>query len=156
MGSARRLIVAVTIMAAATHTLAAQQNVRITAGMVITHSVHITPGTYRIAAPASPDSAVITIRGDDITVDFSGAVLEGSAVTDDPDKAAGVAIRIDGGRNIEVRNARVRGYKVGLLARGIAGSLPATISATTGSRSSSASWNMRASSTGSHTKERRR
>ena len=112
-----RIIAALTTIAAATHTLAAQQNVRITPGMVITHSVHITPGTYRIAAPASLDSAVITIRGDNITVDFSGAVLEGSAVTDDPDKAAGVAIRIEGGHNVKILNAHVRGYKIGIMAR---------------------------------------
>lgn len=104
-------------MAAATHTLAAQQNVRITRGMVITHSVHIIPGTYRIAASASLDSAVITIRGDNITVDFSGTALEGSAVKDDPDKAAGVAIRVEGGHNVEILNAHVRGYKIGILAR---------------------------------------
>lgn len=113
-----RLIAALTAVAAATHTLPAQQNVPITTGMVITHSVHITPGTYRMPAPASLDSAVITIRGDNITVDFSGAALEGSAVTDDPDKAAGVAIRIEGGRNVKILNAHVRGYKIGIMARG--------------------------------------
>lgn len=113
-----RLITALTVLAAAPHLLAAQQSVRIAPGMVITHSVRITPGTYRIAAPRSLDSAVITIRGDDITVDFGGAALEGTAVTDDPDRAAGVAIRIEGGHHVTIRNAHVRGYKIGLMARG--------------------------------------
>lgn len=113
-----RLLATVTAVAAATHPLAAQRSVPITPGMVITHSVHITPGTYRIAAPTSLDSAVITIRGDHVTVDFDGAALEGTAVTDDPDRAAGVAIRIDGGHDVTIRNAHVRGYKVGILARG--------------------------------------
>lgn len=112
------VIAALTGLAAAPFTLAAQQTVRITAGMVITHSVRIAPGAYRIAAPASLDSAVITIRGDDITVDFSGAALEGASVVADPDKAAGVAIRIEGGHHVTIRNARVRGYKVAILARG--------------------------------------
>jgi parallel beta-helix repeat protein len=112
-----RLIAALTAIAAATQTLAAQQNVRITPGMVITHSVRIIPDTYRIAAPQSLDSAVITIRGDNITVDFNDAALEGTAVTHDPDKAAGVAIRIDGGHNVKILNAHVRGYKVGIMAR---------------------------------------
>ena len=39
----------------------------------------------------------------------------------DPDLATGVAIRVDGGRNVTIRNARIRGYKVGILARGIRG-----------------------------------
>jgi parallel beta-helix repeat protein len=113
---ARMLLLAA--CAATTAAAQAPRRIPITRGMVITHSVRITPGTYRIAAPTSLDSAVITIRGDDVTVDFSGAVLEGSPVTADPDEAAGVAIRIEGGRNVTIRNARVRGYKVGILARG--------------------------------------
>ena len=111
-------VAALTAIAAATHQLPAQQNVPITRGMVITHSVHIAPGTYRIPGLASLDSAVIIIRGDNITVDFKGATLEGSPVADDPDEAAGVAIRIEGGHNVKIVNARVRGYKVGIMARG--------------------------------------
>jgi parallel beta-helix repeat protein len=86
--------------------------------MVITRSVRVAPGMYRIPAPGTLDSAVITIRGDNITVDFGGSMLEGSPVSANPDEAAGVAIRIDGGRNIRIRNARIRGYKIGILARG--------------------------------------
>jgi parallel beta-helix repeat protein len=92
--------------------------VELTAGMVITTSVRIAPKTYRLSAPASMDSAVITIRGDDITVDLSDVVLDGSPAGADPDMRAGVAIRVDGGRNVRIQRARVRGYKVGILARG--------------------------------------
>lgn len=87
-------------------------------GLVITRSGRVIPGTYRFPAPATPDSAVITIRGDDITVDFAGATLLGIDPGADPDQAAGIAIRIDGGRNVRLRNARVRGYKIGILVRG--------------------------------------
>jgi parallel beta-helix repeat protein len=114
-------VVALTTLAAVPHLLPAQRSVPITRGMVITRSVRITPGSWRIRAAASLDSAVITIRGDDITVDFGGATLEGSPVTADPDQAAGVAIRIEGGHHVTIRNARVRGYKVGILARGTRG-----------------------------------
>ncbi|MGH7634453.1 MAG: hypothetical protein ACRENC_12035, partial [Gemmatimonadaceae bacterium] len=47
-------------------------------GTVITHSVRVAPGRYRLAARASLDSAVIVVRGDDVTVDFAGATLEGT------------------------------------------------------------------------------
>ena len=112
------LLATLIVLAAAAHPLPAQQTVRLTPGMVITRSVRITPGTYHFDAPASLDSAVVTIRGNDVTVDFNGATLEGLPANDDPDQGAGVAIRIDGGRNVTIRNARVRGYKVGILARG--------------------------------------
>ncbi len=87
-------------------------------GLVITSSVRIAPKVYRLSAPSSLDSAVIVVRGDDVTVDFAGATMEGIARDADPDRAAGVAVRVDGGRNVTIRNARVRGYKVGILARG--------------------------------------
>ena len=83
--------------------------------------MRIAPGTYRLPAHPSPDSALIIIRGNNIEVDFSGVVLEGIAPAADPDGAQGVAIRIEGGRNVQVRNARIRGYKIGILARGTSG-----------------------------------
>ncbi len=90
-------------------------------GLVITRSVRIAPGTYRLAANPSLDSALITIRGDGITVDFSGVTLEGAAPDAAPDQAAGVAIRVEGGRNVRILHARLRGYQVGILARGTRG-----------------------------------
>ncbi|MEP6834892.1 MAG: NosD domain-containing protein [Gemmatimonas sp.] len=89
--------------------------------MTITRSVRIVRKVYSIAANASTDSSVIVIRGNNITVDFDGAELRGSSPDADPDEALGVAIRIDGGRNVRVVNARVRGYRVGMLAIGTRG-----------------------------------
>lgn len=89
--------------------------------MVITRSTRIAPGTWRLPAPASLDSAAIMIRGDDITVDFAGAALEGAAPEGEPDLAAGVAVRIEGGRNVRILHARIRGYRFGILARGTRG-----------------------------------
>ncbi|HEX7020300.1 MAG TPA: right-handed parallel beta-helix repeat-containing protein [Gemmatimonadaceae bacterium] len=97
--------------------IASLPTIRLRPGLVITRSVRIAPTTYRLGGPASLDSSVIVIRGDDITVDFRGATMEGLAPEANPDGASGVAIRIDGGRNVVVKNAHVRGYKVGLLAR---------------------------------------
>ena len=90
-------------------------------GLVITTSVRIRPGGYRFPAPASLDSAVITIRGSDITVDFQYAMLLGTEPGADPDRGQGVAIRIEGGSNVQLTHARVRGYKIGILARDVRG-----------------------------------
>src|SRR5574338_1070621 len=95
--------------------------VELTPGMVITRSVRVAPGTYRLRAPTSLDSAAITVRGDDITVDLGGVPLDGSAPGADPDARAGVALRVAGGRNVRIQHARIRGYKVGILARGTRG-----------------------------------
>src|SRR6266702_1786474 len=71
-------------------------------GQVITRSARVLRRTYRISG--------VVIRGDNVTVDFAGATLQGSP-TD-------TAIRIDGGKNVRIIQARARGYKVGILARG--------------------------------------
>jgi parallel beta-helix repeat protein len=90
-----------------------------TAGMTVTKSTRFRPGTYRL--PSTGDSAVLTVRGDSITLDLTGVVLEGNSPTADPDQSAGIAIRIEGGRDVRVVGARIRGYKVGILARATRG-----------------------------------
>ena len=84
-------------------------------GLVITHSVRIVPKIYRLSG------APITVRGDNITVDLTGATLDGRTAGAPPDVAGDTAIRIEGGRNIRILNARIRGYKVAILARGTRG-----------------------------------
>lgn len=98
----------------------AQSPIELRQGLVITRSARIAPRTYRLPAP-SADSPVIVVRGDNITVDFAGATLEGSSPDANPDERGGIAVLIDGGRNIRILNARIRGYKFGILARGTRG-----------------------------------
>lgn len=65
---------------------------------------------------------VVQIRGDGheatpLVVEFApGSVLRGAQEGADPDRYAGVAVRIVGRSNVTVRGLRVEGYKVGLWA----------------------------------------
>ena len=88
------------------------------AGMVIDRSTTFLPGTYRLPSTGL-DTPAIVIRGHDIDVDLSGVELVGSPDGTAPDQFAGVAILVDGGERVSIRNATVRGYKVGILARGV-------------------------------------
>jgi parallel beta-helix repeat protein len=85
--------------------------------MVITQSVTIRPGTYRLPASADLTTPAITIRGDNITVDFNGAGLAGGPDGADPNTYAGIGVLIDGGSKVTLKNAVIRGFKVGILAR---------------------------------------
>ena len=87
-------------------------------GLVITRSVVVRPGEYRLS-PNPGDSVVIRIRGSGVVVDFAGAALIGAGPLDDPDVASGIGILVEGGHDITVRGGRIRGYKVGILARGV-------------------------------------
>src|SRR2546427_3262669 len=93
----------------------AQAPIELQPGMVITHSGVVRRKTYRLSGPP------IAIRGDNITVDFRGATLEGSDPKSAPDQARDTAIVIDGGNTVVVANAHIHGYKIGILARGTHG-----------------------------------
>lgn len=73
----------------------------------------IATGVYRVA-DANGDGAV-QIVGDGVEVDFQGAELVGFTDQRSPDAYAGTGIVLRG-RGITLKNAKVRGFKVGILA----------------------------------------
>lgn len=87
-------------------------------GLVITASARVASRVYELPSIAPADSPIIVIRGDNVTVDFAGATMEGTPRDSNPDLARGVAILVDHGHNVRILNARVRGYKIGILAIG--------------------------------------
>ena len=99
---------------------AAPRAIELRAGMVIDRSVTVRPGVYRLTSRADLSTPAILVRGSNVVVDFSGATLAGGPDEADPDTYAGVGILVDGGANVTIRNATIRGYKVGILARGTA------------------------------------
>ena len=111
--------------------LAAQSAVPFTPGMVVTADTRIAPGAYRVRGRGSPDSALmdstltdsalIIVRGDDLTLDLTGVRLEGVSALDDPDQARGIAVFVDRGTNVVIRGGTLRGYRFGVLARGTRG-----------------------------------
>ncbi len=84
-------------------------------GMHITQSVKIKPGEYLLPGADSLDQPVITIEGNDITVDFNGATLRGAPDSLLPDGFKGLGIQIKG-NNITLKNARIHGFKVAIRA----------------------------------------
>ena len=81
--------------------------------VTISRDATIRPGTYRIADPE--DHGAVRIIGDGVTIDFQGAELVGSPDGAAPDTYTGRGIVIRG-RNVTVKNAGVRGFKVGIYA----------------------------------------
>src|SRR6185295_16945184 len=105
-------------MAQQTRPAAEIPTIELRPGVVITKSARVIPRTYQLTAAAGLDSGIVVIRGNDITVDFSGATMEGMPADSNPDLARGVAILVDSGRNVRIIGVRIRGYKIGILARG--------------------------------------
>lgn len=94
-----------------------QAKVDLTQDMVIDKTMTVASKVYAFAnKDDDAKSSAIVIRGNDITVDFAGATLEGTPQTTDPDKRTGTGIIVEGS-NITIKNLKVRGYKLGLVAR---------------------------------------
>ena len=113
-------LVSVGLLVCATLASAQQRplpTIELKSGLVITQSARVSSRVYDLPSLAPADSPIIVIRGDNITVDFAGATLQGAPADSNPDLGRGTAILVDGGHNVRIVNARVRGYKVGLLAR---------------------------------------
>ena len=72
----------------------------------------IGPGVHLLREP-------IRITGTNRVFDFAGATLVGSPEGTAADAFSGTAILVEGGRDITIRNARIRGFKIGIHAIGV-------------------------------------
>lgn len=86
-------------------------------GLVIRSSVQVKKANYRLNGYDSLNRSVILIEGNNITVDFNNSSLQGSFNKQLPNEFYGLAILVKG-NNITIKNARVRGYKVAMMAEG--------------------------------------
>ncbi len=68
----------------------------------------------RVSAPS--DEGAVIIDQDDVILEFDRAELRGDADGMTPEKYSGRGIVIRGARNVTIRNARVRGFRVGIYA----------------------------------------
>ncbi len=104
-------------LAAAEPTAAEKSGLRITSDDTeIRESGRLAKEVYRLTDRA--DDGIVQIRADQLTLDFQGATLDGSTEGDSPDKFAGRGIVIENVAEVTIRNARVRGFKIGLYAKG--------------------------------------
>lgn len=89
------------------------------AGMTITRSMVFANDT--ILAPASQSSEpTITIRGENLVIDLANCLIIGAPDSILPDQYKGIGILAEGA-NITIKNARVKGYRVGLYAKDVGG-----------------------------------
>ena len=97
------------------------KQVRLSQNMHITSSVVIVKDSYHFNGFNNYEQSIILIDGDNITVDFNNAVLYGSNDKKLPNEFYGAGTIIKGGKNIIIKNATIKGFKVALLARNVDG-----------------------------------
>jgi hypothetical protein len=96
--------------------MAPPQEIDLTGRRMIAASAKIRRAVYNL--PNSDNSGMtgtLTVRGDNITIDFNGATLRGTPATVEPDQRKGTALIVRG-RNIAIKNLKIHGYRNGLIA----------------------------------------
>lgn len=88
-------------------------------GQLIAHSVVFQEGLSLNVTSDSLSDPILWIRGNNVVVDFNGAILEGTDQPNQPDTFKGLGIKVEQGHNITIKNLTVRGYKIALLAEGV-------------------------------------
>lgn len=73
------------------------------------------PGTYLVKTKEDLSQPALEIKGNNLTLDYKGVVYRGSEANVEPDQRKGLGVRVNG-NNITIKNLRVHGYKVALLA----------------------------------------
>jgi len=99
----------------------APQYIDLGLGKHITHSVVVRNRVYNLTAKDEIQTPVIVISGENVVVDFNGATLRGSNENTPPDQRKGLAILVENGKNITIKNANIHGYKLAILARNTTG-----------------------------------
>lgn len=86
-------------------------------GQTLRTTTSVRRGVYRLPnGDETGRTGAVVIRGNNLTIDFGGATLRGSDPTVAPNERKGTGIYVEG-RNITLKNVRVHGYKLGLVAR---------------------------------------
>lgn len=89
----------------------AQDTIGLSPGLVITKSVNVVPNE-RLVVPPGPASNCITVKGDDITIDFGGAFVRGDKdVYHNRENFDGVGLLINGCKNVTIKNGHFEGFR---------------------------------------------
>lgn len=73
-----------------------------------------------VVASKSLEEPALPLVGDDVVYDFQGQTLHGSDLSTLPDARSGLGVLVKG-KNVTIKNLKVRGFKVGLMAEGAHG-----------------------------------
>jgi len=91
-------------------------------GLIIRESATITRNTYYLNADTSIYKPLLIIDGNNITIDFNQAIIQGSNDKTQPDEFYGLSILIKKGcQNITLKNVFIHGFKIGIMADGVKG-----------------------------------
>ena len=96
----------------------AQDNL-VTNGIKISKTTNFKKAVYKKDGVEALNKAVALIEGNDLTIDFKNSLFKGSNAKNEPDAFFGLALLIQNSKRVTIRNLKVQGYKVALMARNV-------------------------------------
>ena len=97
--------------------LQSKQAIQLKPGMSIDSTCTVKQAVYKMPnADETLAKPSLSVKGNGLTIDFNGAMVEGDPQSADPDARKGLGVLVEGD-NITVKNLKVRGFKVGFMAR---------------------------------------
>ncbi len=93
--------------------------VELKSGMTLTSSVTIAEAVYQFPSADALDMPVLSVKGENLILDFNGATLDSGMDPTRPDTFTGLGLSIKGSNKITIKNLNIKGYKVALLAEGV-------------------------------------
>jgi nitrous oxidase accessory protein NosD len=99
-----------------------QREVALNNNLLLSQTCLIKKSIYQLNGKDSLQESVITIEGENLTIDFQGATLQGSndIPSTSPEKFYGLGVLVKG-KNITIKNLIIKGFKVALMAVGVEG-----------------------------------
>ena len=93
--------------------------VQLKSGMTLTSSATIAEAIYQFPAADALDMPVLSVKGENLVLDFNGATLDSGMDPTRPDAFTGLGLSVKGSNKITIKNLNIKGYKVALLAEGV-------------------------------------
>ncbi len=89
---------------------------KLKSGMTLTSSATVAEAIYQFPAADALDMPVLSVKGENVVLDFNGATLDSGMDPTRPDAFTGLGLLIKGSNKITIKNLNIKGYKVALLA----------------------------------------
>jgi hypothetical protein len=89
------------------------QVIELKKGLIINSNINIKKQNYQLLANEENEK-IITIEGDNLTLDFKNISLIGTSDFTKPDKFKGVAVHIKNSKFVTIKNLNISGYKIAL------------------------------------------
>lgn len=91
----------------------------ITQGMHLTQSLTVEAKNYYFPASHNLDEPILSVEGENLILDFSGATLDSGMDPTQPQQFMGLGLMVKGGRQITIKNLNIKGYKIALMAENV-------------------------------------